>query len=155
MQIRNPCAKIVIINEISNENERKEQKYMLMNFLDQMPLSWYESKGLLSASGIEDESTLTSHMLNMSYDPALQSVPDASGVSSQVDRANKAKIESERRKVEEKQNSFVRSVKEIAKNLGTNFSDKVSKPVNFTISDDKVFCTTGQQSCSPASYGVG
>lgn len=134
---------------------RKEQKYMLMNFLDQMPLSWYESKGLLSASGIEDESTLTSHMLNMSYDPALQSIPDASGVSSQVDRANKAKIESEKRKVEEKQNSFVRSVKEIAKNLGTNFSDKVSKPVNFTISDDKVFCTTGQQSCSPASYGVG
>ena len=133
---------------------RKEQKYMLMNFLDQMPLSWYESKGLLSAEGIEDESTLTSHMVNMSYDPSLQSIPDASGVSTQVDRANKAKLENEKKKAEEKQNSFVKAVKDIEKKLGTEFSDKVSKPINIRISDDKAFCTTGQPNCSPDVYGV-
>lgn len=91
---------------------------------------------------------------NMSYNPSLQSIPDASGVSTQVDRANKAKLENEKKKAEEKQNSFVKAVKDIEKKLGTEFSDKVSKPINIRISDDKAFCTTGQPNCSPDVYGV-
>jgi cell wall-associated NlpC family hydrolase/enamine deaminase RidA (YjgF/YER057c/UK114 family) len=128
--------------------------HMLMNLLDNMPESWYVSKGLLksNAVGIEDASTMTSHY----YDPALQSTPNASYVSDQVSRADQAKIEKERRTAERQNKAAMEQVTEVLNNIGIKLTGMdMKRQMSVNIPQDKTFRTSGMNSSSVINYSQG
>ena len=126
--------------------------HMLMNLLDNMPESWYASKGLLKSTGVEDSSTMTSHYV---YDPSLQSTPNASYVSDQVSRAEQAKIEKERRNAERQNKTAMEQVTEVINNLGIKLTGMdMKRQMSVNIPQDKTFCTSGMSSSSGTCYSV-
>ena len=141
-------------------------KHMLMNLLDNMPESWYVEKGLLKPDssserniiGLNADGTpIYADNANMSsYDPSLQSTPNASYVSDQVNRADQAKIEKERRNAEKQNRTAVEQIREVINNLGIKMTHMdMQRQMNVSVAPDKTFCTSGMSSSSGMCYGIG
>lgn len=140
-------------------------KHMLMNLLDNMPESWYVEKGLLKPDssserniiGLNSDGTpiYASNAKMSSYDPALQSTPNASYVSDQVCRADQAKIEKERRTAEKQNKAAMEQVTEVINNLGIKLTGMdMKRQISVNIPQDKTFCTSGMSSSSGTCYSV-
>ncbi len=141
-------------------------KHMLMNLLDNMPESWYVEKGLLKPDssserniiGLNADGTpIYANNANMSsYDPALQSTPNASYVSDQVNRADQAKIEKERRNAEKQNRTAVEQIREVINNLGIKMTHMdMQRQMSVSVPPDKTFCTSGMSSSSGMCYSIG
>jgi cell wall-associated NlpC family hydrolase len=141
-------------------------KHMLMNLLDNMPESWYVEKGLLKPDssserniiGLNADGTpIYADNANMSsYDPSLQSTPNASYVSDQVNRADQAKIEKERRNAEKQNRTAVEQIREVINNLGIKMTHMdMQRQMSVSVAPDKTFCTSGMSSSSGMCYGIG
>ena len=125
-----------------NFHKPPKKNVTLINVLDIKPLDWYTKNELLSSESI--------------YDPSLQSTPDASYVSSQVNRASQAKIEKERRNAEKQNRTAMEQIKEIVNNFGIKLTNAdVQKQMSISVPKDKTFCTSGMTSSSGLCYGVG